>query len=407
MLKTTQAFLFCSCLCFVLFLANATSAQYQIAEPDIGDGAFEKVADKMEKLLQLKWKGDGIVLNRDWDERKKKKKKKKATKEEELEEVIEQMVEQGVPEDHARRLAEMQVLRGRDLGGGFGRHRSEVEKAFFAISSGGSSGSSRSGERRRLTFSNGTITGTAFILNEDFKFVFEETDSPRRSFEVRDTGEGQFKFTFAHDEHFLRFLQTEEGTVQLIWIDGGEANAYVAENFSEFINEHPQPTNNLLLPVLERLGIKMPMGKTDPLVLSAALAHLERMQVNADEQVAKLLKDLDSSSFKVRQAASEKLAEGYEGWAGQIENQLADSSVSPEAKLRLKKIVNNSEKSEIVLFMEEHRSLETPSFLVKLLEFAEDDQKSVVLEQLRKVTGEDNGESLDAWKASLVESSEK
>ena len=36
----------------------------KIGRPDFGDGVLEEVTDKMERLLELEWKGDSIGLKR-------------------------------------------------------------------------------------------------------------------------------------------------------------------------------------------------------------------------------------------------------------------------------------------------------------------------------------------------------
>ena len=90
-----RALLFITCLCLALCSFNNASAQEEnrlsareknktpapekIGRPDFGDGVLEEVTDKMERLLELEWKGDSIGLKRSWD----KKKKKKASGDEE------------------------------------------------------------------------------------------------------------------------------------------------------------------------------------------------------------------------------------------------------------------------------------------------------------------------------------
>lgn len=410
MLRASQALFYSSYLCVVLFCANDISAQEPITKPDFGDGVLEEVADKMENLLQLEWKGDNIALKRDWDEREEKKKSDDDEEKDEKDEIkkrIEELVDKGFPEEHARRLAEARDRRGRKLGFGMDRERSGVEKAFLEIPpkhGGRSSGSSGSGARRRLSFSTSAFSGSAILSNDDLRFAFEENDLAERKFELRDTGDGKVQFTFTYGELFLKFLQTEKGKIQLIWIDSDKADVYVASSFTEFVKKHPQPANKFLFPLLKQLGIKMPIDKTGPRLLSAALAHLERMQTDIDDQVAKLVKDLDSDSYETRNSASAKLTAGFEKWAGQIEKHLKESPLSPEARMRLKQIKANSGKNELDQFLGEHKLLSSPSFLIKLLEFAKDDQKLMVVDELKKVTNEDHGENLDAWKKWLIES---
>ena len=282
MLKANRALLLMSCLCFALCSFNNASAQEEnrlsareenkatapekIGRPDFGDGVLEEVADKMERLLELEWKGDSIGLKRDWD-KKKKKKAAKNDEDQELKEAIESLIEKGVPEADAERMAKRMNGR-RPLGGmGFDRERSGVEEAFFEIpkrNGGMSSGSGGNGARRRVHFSTGDLSGIGILATDDIRFEFTENDASERSFELRDTGDGKVEFTFSYGQFFLRFLQTKKGKTQLIVIDKDRAEVYVADTFADFVQEHSRPAKKILFPLFERLGIKMPLDKMDP-----------------------------------------------------------------------------------------------------------------------------------------------
>lgn len=280
MSEANRALLFMSCLCFALCSFNNASAQEEnrlsareenkapapakIVRPDFGDGVFEEVADKMERLLELEWKGESIGLKRGWDE---KKKKKAAGDEEdqELKERIESLIENGVPEAEAERMAKLRARHFRGMG--FDRERSGVEKAFFAIptrNGGMSSGSGGNGARRRVHFSTGDLSGIGILATDDIRFEFTENDASERSFELRDTGDGKVEFTFSYGQFFLRFLQTKKGKTQLIVIDKDRAEVYVADTFADFVQEHSKPAKKILFPLFEQIGIKMPLDKMDP-----------------------------------------------------------------------------------------------------------------------------------------------
>ena len=280
MSESNRALLFISCLCFGLCSFNNVSAQEEkrlsaqeenkapapekIGRPDFGDGVLEEVADKMERLLEMEWKGDSIGLKRNWNE----KKKKKASGDEEDQELkkeIESLIERGIPEAQAERLAKHRV--GPLRGMGFDRERSGVEGAFFAIpkrNGGMSSGSGGNGARRRVNFSTADLSGIGILSNDDVRFEFTENDASERSFELRDTGDGKVQFTFSNGQFFLRFMQAKKGKTQLIVIDKDRAEVYVADTFADFVQEHSKPAKKILFPLFEQIGIKMPLDKMDP-----------------------------------------------------------------------------------------------------------------------------------------------
>lgn len=383
-----------------IFAGNCFAQQQQIRRPDFGVGPLEEVAEEVGGLLQLQWKDQNIALKRDWDER-----KKKVEKDEELEGAIEKLVEGGVDE---RRL---RILTGRALGNPFGKERTGVEEAFFKIQSGlgggGSSSSGGSGMRKGLSFSTRGLSGRASLDGDDVRFSFTETEESERNFEFRDNTNGKLHFMFSYDQLFIRFIQSEEGSTQLIWVEGDKVNAYVGRTFSDFVNENPQAANKLLFPLFQQLGIQIPMDKTDPHVLNSALTRLEQMQIIDEEEVKQLIKDLGSDSYETRKTASEKLAEGFDRWSAQIEKSLKDESLTFEAKARLKEIASDNVKSETDMLLTGQKLMESPEFLIGLFEVATDEQKTFVADQLEKVTGQNHGTDLGAWKEWLSTSGTK
>ena len=172
------------------------------------------------------------------------------------------------------------------------------------------------------------------------------------------------------------------------------------------MNDNPQAANKVLFPLLQQLGIRMPMDKTDPHVLKSALTRLE-MQSSDEEEVQQLIKDLGSGSYETRKTASEKLTEGFDRWSAQIEKSLQDESLTFETKARLKGIASENPKSETDILLTDQKLLESPEFLISLFDVATDDQKTFVAEQLKKVTGQNLGTDLDAWKKWLSTSETK
>ena len=259
-------------LCF-MFVSNSSELAFgqTVVKQDFGDGALDKSSAAMKNLLQLKWSGQNLELKRDWEERLKKKKKKgKNKKDDEVEEAIAKLVEGGLPEADAKRLAEQMAGNG-GLGAmrnfGMGMNRSEVEKAFFAVSSefgGSSSGSSGNGSSKRLSFSGQSLSGRATIAKDDVEFEFTEVRGKERSFEIRDNGEGRLKFQFSFDNLFIRLLQTKTGKTQLIWITDDQVEVYVGDSFSNFTKRNPKVVDEMLFPLFKRLGIKTPVDVPDP-----------------------------------------------------------------------------------------------------------------------------------------------
>jgi hypothetical protein len=164
------------------------------------------------------------------------------------------------------------------------------------------------------------------------------------------------------------------------------------------VNDNPQAANKILFPLFQHLGIQMPMDEMAPHVFKFALVRLEQIQNIDEEEVQQLINDLDSDSYKIRKTASEKLAEGFVRWSAQIEKYLKDESLTLEVKSRLNEIASERGKSEMDKLLADQKLLESPKFLIKTFDVANDEQKNLVADQLEKVTGQNHGTDLDAWK---------
>ena len=236
-----------------------------IVKPNFGDGTLEEVSAEMAKLLQLKWNGQNLALDRDWVKNSKKKKD-----DEEFDEAIEEMIDRGLPEAQAKRLAERLKKNGqldlrRNLGIG-GLTPKGLQKAFSAIArkaGSNSSGASGGGEVRHIRFSGQALFGHAVITSDDLKFEFTEA-TKERSFEIAESKKGRFRFEFSYDDLFIRLLQSKTGKTQLIWITGDKAEVFVGDSFSNFRKRNPQVVDELLFPLFERLGIALPLSAPDP-----------------------------------------------------------------------------------------------------------------------------------------------
>ena len=387
-------------LCFSLVLVGYSQAQEKsMPKPEFGDGALEEVSAEMEKLLELKWNGDNLALRRDWNERLKQEKAGDKDEGDELNDEIKKLIERGIPEQHAEQLAKVKLRQGM-----MQKSRPGVEKAFMAIPTrGGSTSSGGSGDRRSLRFSSRELSGAAVVTNDNLRFEFTENNGDERNFKISDNGEGQIKFEFSFDNLFIRLVQSDTGKTQLIYIDNDQADVYVGDTFFEFMKLNPRVSEELLFPLLKRLGVKTPLGRKDPRILAAAIIRLERMNAPNNKNVAELIKDLDSDSYQVRQAASKDLNKGYEQWSVTIKKHAEDTKLSLEARVRLKEIVDEKGENEIANLINGMRLLDSPDFLVSVLESANDTQKASVVKQLEKVTDQTHGTDLQAWKKWLQE----
>ena len=380
-----------------LALCSASIAQQDpiatdpIATPDFGDGEFEKVSDKMEQLLKLKWNGKSLALARDWEENGRRTEAHATTL----------LIEQGIPEDFVDQ--QLQWLSEQQYDGfAWVVDSWSAYKLFKQIPSGITiyypSGYSGPFMRRIARFECGKFLGKAILLAPEIRFIFEENKSERRYFELRDNNKGAISFEFAFDKLFLLLQQSENGQTHLIFRQDGKTEIYSKENFYQFVKDHPGVTNKVLLPLFKRLGIKLQFGKHDARVMKAITDILKLKQADSKQTFKILLSELDSKSYQTRKNASAKLAAGYQLWASQIEIHLNDPGLSPEAKASLREIVSANTKTEIEQFIRDSQLLTSPEYLVMLLGILDKSESQLISDQLEEITGQSFGNDAAAWK---------
>jgi hypothetical protein len=184
-------------------------------------------------------------------------------------------------------------------------------------------------------------------------------------------------------------------------IEGDQVNAYVGKSFQQFTENNRQVVERVLFPLFTRLGIKMPMDKTDPRVVSNVVAKIKNRK-NGDHKAAqKLIGQLASKSFETRETASRRLAAGYEQWESIIKEHISKSSLSPEAEFRLNEIVADATGNEVEQYISDLNLVDSPEYLVSLLNIVSTDEKPLIVEHLEALTKQTHGDDISAWQTWL------
>src|SRR5262249_26053966 len=118
----------------------------------------------------------------------------------------------------------------------------------------------------------------------------------------------------------------------------GKPFASQGENFLAMYKQHRQAMDTQVLPVLKSLSIHLIPSPATPEMKKAVLALVTR----TPELIAegkKLIVDLDSEKFQIRDRASKLLNQRFEIYKDLIGERLKDSDVSQESASRLNKIL--------------------------------------------------------------------
>ncbi len=268
-------------------------------------------------------------------------------------------------------------------------------------SAAGPTGNSMSvgGRDRTLSFVGRDLHGRLEIRGDAVRMSLEEAEAPRRILEFSDDAQGNFRIQLTHpDGDLLLLQQTRKGVVNAVVTSGGRVFAGQGENFLAFLRKHRQAADTLILPVLEQFGGQPVLALNTPQVRNAVLAQVLRTP-EALAEGRRLLADLDSAKFPVREEATKALNERFEVFKDLIQDRLQDMGTSLEALRRLQKIVTDQADSlrvsQTVAALELTKDAE---YLVSLLDHVGANELPRYVSYLEKTTGEKLGKDPAAWK---------
>ena len=380
--------------CFLLWQTTASVAQDDLPFADFtGADLFEQSADKMSSLLQLAVVDGNLTVIPVW--KMMAMRKPELDQEELVKAEIAKLVDRGLPEDIARRHA----MRKLDRDGRFGKAESPLMAAFsdycrtYGI---GSSSRSGANDRVNMRMSSRNFAGHLQVDNEDFLIELGERELEGRDF-ILEKRASSVTIRFIGDDVLFDLRQKETGQVRLAVIVGDKAQVFVARDFSTFVTKHAQANEMYLEKLLGVMGVAMPVSELENEIRQAVVERI--VATSADEmQVQQLVDQLVGDSFKVRDEAQAKLREKYFWWEEAINDQLKTKELTDEISKRVTDIRNRWPQDSFQDFAYVYKLYDSPRYLVRLLEQGDLNDASLILDRLKRKTGQDFGYDLEEWK---------
>ncbi len=363
------------------------------------EGALHKHSKPLSDLIGIGWRGKGLALDpAHWG-----RSLEGMSQEEIVEEFTTSLVKGGVPEKIAKRVA---LRRARNVQSVW---ELPFERLQFKVGAASAGSGSNSG-RRYNRFTGHELAVTFEEYADGYHIFVHERQTPGRMIDVVSEGKGGFRLALLRTDASMAIVidQSAEGCV-VREIREGKVLSLKAANFSEIYRAHHAYVDEVLVPVLEELGVSMPPMPLSKKVRAVVLSRL-RGDVDEGERatVEKLVRQLDSQAYAERMAATEKLSTNYGRYAEVIAGVLAEidagrgPQLSPEALVRLRKIVeDNSQGDRTGRAVKAMDLLNDVDYLVDLLAVCKGDDRAVVVNRLSKLTGESYGDNVDAWRSWL------
>jgi hypothetical protein len=369
---------------------QADKATPPAKSPLASDGFFQSVKEPVSKMFAVTFDGPKLKLDRKaWGEKAKDDKKGGGA---------------------AAGIGGGRIVIG-GFGGGFGGGH-PVETLFHQIQNTagvGGSGMGISGDDRTVHFSGGKCNGQLHTRGDTVRQLqLEETEGPGRTIELNEDGKGGFRMQLLHpDGDLVMVQQTPKGAFRVVALVGGRTFAGQGESFTAFYKQHRAAMENDVLPILNKFGIDPIVSPKDAKVKGAVLASILRSPETIDAG-KKLIDQLDSDQFAVRDQAAKTLDQRYVLYEDLIREKLKDKNLPLQMKRDLERITNtHADQARVSQTVELLDLLKDPAYLVGLLETAAGDEKPKVVAHLEKVTGQKLGDDAKAWREWVEKNAKK
>ncbi len=253
-------------------------------------------------------------------------------------------------------------------------------------------------------------TGTS---DSDFTIEFQELKSPQRELLIGANEDSVFDISLRSSElgYLFRFRQEKGGRVVCQEICSDFVFARSASSFDQFSKQNPDYARERLMRVFEFIGVGKPTTRFSPVVRNQVLRMLRPIGEERRTQFKNAIAKMSASSFKEREAATAEIEKKFQQWQDLIEISMVDESFEIETRTRLRKIYGNHVDETIKQLMELAQSSKLhsdPEYLVWALGKTDDENdKTILAQQLAKLTKEDFELDVDKWNAWFVEQNKK
>ncbi len=382
-----------TCIALFIFLTGTVQAQQDFAK-DLSDSILVDGRDSMDGLIKLVVVDGRLCMLKNWrkdDARA----RTGEDQEDRLDDETLKLIERGIPEKHARKLAERRVQMGI-----MPPSAKRLEKVFSEIAgrTAGSSSNSSGEDNWERRFRAGGLDARARRIGEQMRFEFNTQGGIELSF-LDD--EDDFKIRLFTDSGVFYIHQNVERT-QFVLIRGEDAKVFVADDYYQLREKHSEIIESELLPVLKEIGISEPMTLDGEDSLEVALDILEAHQ---DDwmKVQGLLDGLQSDSISGREAAYQKLLNGYYKWYGLIDELKSELKLDESAEAKLNKVLTAAPGTTVQDYVMELDLLNDKKELLRLLKVVPENESAPVISQLKELTGESHGYDIEAWTKVIAE----
>jgi len=277
------------------------------------------------------------------------------------------------------------------------------------VGGGGGFGSSSGNGFVAADFNGRSTSGKIESRGQRLEFSISQLAPTERMVQLIEDKDHFLQITVACDsgDRLLVIRQSSDRFV-VVFVSDQEAFSVTAKTYSDLFRDNPTLIQQTVLPLLTELGFAKQLNTDSISVITVMLQKISAITSPVSSEAADLFQQLASEQFAQRERALEELRERFKDHHSAIENALQSSSLLPEVRGRLERLVNEHRS----LHLAEHQLIESLGlledipYLIRLFEFANENQQQSLGQYLEKLTQQTFGSDAEAWQIWLANRSE-
>ena len=271
-------------------------------------------------------------------------------------------------------------------------------------------GTSTQGDEQEFHGVNRAVKLSLANSDEGYNFSVRQLRGDENRLELEVRTDGSLAFLFLFEDGLFRLTQNAK-RVRLVVIQNENLGSWSAENFSQLYRQNPEPIDQILMPLMDYLGMERILTMNSAEVRNYAKPALQVLSDGPDEELSKMVKQLGAPSYVERTIATETIRENFDRWQQQLLSMKNDESLSTEALARIELVLESEQldtprRQFIADYIESEKLFQDQAFMFSLV----DDPKMLELVVAKLSAGDDDSdaEAIRAayrqWKSKLDKS---
>jgi hypothetical protein len=233
------------------------------------------------------------------------------------------------------------MFRGNRMG------QNNLSRLFHAMQEGQQASRSSSGGangHNHLSMRTEQMEARLSTTPDSFSFDFSENDDRATILRVREDKAKGLSISTLGDVTF-RFRQAPDGAIDVVELAGDETLRFKAPSFADLYRENVEFCELRLLPLLDHLGLTLPMSRLDDQVIRCVIAELQALQQRRPDNAQALIQQLGSEQYAQREEATRQLKDDLAFYAPALRAAL-DEPLSIEARMRIRSLLQDAKPSQ-------------------------------------------------------------